>query len=164
MVETLIRKEISELYYSMDGKRSLVKLRKILLSSKSPQNVPSLKTLQRWSKAFNWQARIEQRDIGNAKKIEAKVDKAIVNSKADYRTLINKVVKKFEEKLTAGKIRIDKPEDLSIMAKLDLLMMGEATEKKDVTYKLLDTDMSKYPKAKNGVSVPTKDDSSEKGD
>ncbi len=33
-----------------------------------------------------------------------------------------------------------------------------------VGYKLIDTDMSKYPKVKNAVSVPTKDDSSKKGD
>jgi len=86
-----------------------------------------------------------------------------VNSKADYRTLINKVVKEFEKKLKDHKIRIDKPEDLSIMAKLDLLMMGEATEKQDITYKLLDTDMSKYPKVENEARVSTKDDSTEKG-
>ena len=138
MKETLRHKEAFEYYYVLEEKRNLIKVAQKYSVSSAAVN--------KWSKAFNWQARIEKRDIGNAKKLEAKVDKAIVNSKADYRTLINKVVKKFEEKLKAGKIRIDKPEDLSIMAKLDLLMMGEATDRKDVTYKLLDTDMSKYPK------------------
>ncbi len=33
-----------------------------------------------------------------------------------------------------------------------------------IGYKLLNVDISKYPKAKNAVSVPTKDNSSEKGD
>lgn len=33
-----------------------------------------------------------------------------------------------------------------------------------IGYKLLNVDISKYPKAKNAVSVSTKDDSSEKGD
>ena len=138
MKETLKHKQAFNFYYALNDTRALPQV--------SQEFNVSLVTAKRWSKEFNWQERIGQRDIGNAKKLEAKVDKVIVNSKADYRTLINKVVKKFEEKLTAGKIRIDKPEDLSIMAKLDLLMMGEATEKKDVTYKLLDTDMSKYPK------------------
>ena len=154
MKETLRHKEAFEYYYSLGTERSF----KLVESKFKVSNM----SVARWSKAFSWQQRIEQRDIENGKKIEAKVDKAIVNSKADYRTLINKVVKKFEEKLKAGKIRIDKPEDLSIMAKLDLLMMGEATEKKDVTYRLLDTDISKYPKVKNAISVSSEDDSSEK--
>jgi len=64
--------------------------------------------------------------------LEKKVDKAIVQSKANYRALISKVVKKFEEKLKDGKIRIEKPEDLNVMAKLDLLLMGEATEDIDI--------------------------------
>ena len=154
MKETLRHKEAFEYYYSLGTERSF----KLVESKFKVSNM----SVARWSKEFNWQVRIGQRDIENGKKIEAKVDKAIVNSKADYRTLINKVVKKFEEKLKAGKIRIDKPEDLSIMAKLDLLMMGEATEKKDVTYRLLDTDISKYPKVKNAISVSSEDDSSEK--
>ena len=138
MKETLKHKQAFNFYYALNDTRALPQV--------SQEFSVSLVTAKRWSKEFNWQVRIEQRDVGNAKKLEAKVDKAIVNSKADYRTLINKVVKEFEKKLTAGKIRIDKPEDLSIMAKLDLLMMGEATEKQDLTYKLIDCDMSKYPK------------------
>jgi len=69
------------------------------------------------------------RDIDNGKKLEAKTDKAVVNSKADYRALIRKVVKEFERKLKDKKIIISKPGDLADMAKLDLLMMGEATER-----------------------------------
>jgi len=91
----------------------------------------SERTFWNWYKKYNWRERVEQRDIENAKKLEKKVDKAIVNSKADYRALIKKVVKAFEDKLKAGKIRISKPEDLNVMAKLDLLMMGESTEKQD---------------------------------
>ena len=46
--------------------------------------------------------------------------------------MIKKVVKKFEEKLKDGKIRIERPEDLNVMAKLDLLLMGEAVENIDI--------------------------------
>lgn len=135
MKETLKNKEIFELYYSMGSDRSLVKLREKLLSPECLQigsNVPSLKTLKRWSVAFNWQERIVLRDINNGKELEKKVDKAIVNSKADYRALVKKVVQKFEEKLKDNKIRIERPEDLNIMAKLDLVLMGEAPEDKDI--------------------------------
>ena len=136
--ETLKHKEAFEYYYSLGEKRSL----KLVARRYSVSEM----TVARWSDSFNWQERVEQRDIENAEKLEAEVNKAVVSSKADYRALIKKVVKEFEERLKAGKIRISKPEDLSIMAKLDLLMMGEATDKHDVTFKLFDVDMSKYPK------------------
>jgi len=123
MKETLKHSEIFEYYYSLGTKRNFK-----LVESKF--NVSNM-SVARWSKAFNWQKRIGQRDIENAKKLEVKIDKAIVNSRAEYRTLIKKVVKEFEKKLKAGKIRIDKPEDLSVMAKLDLLMMGQATEREE---------------------------------
>lgn len=121
MKETLRHREVFEYYYSLGEKRGLRKVGQKCDVSRS--------AVGKWSKAFNWQERVEQRDIENAKKLEAEVNKAVVSSKADYRALIKKVVKEFEDRLEAGKIRIAKPEDLSIMAKLDLLMMGEATEK-----------------------------------
>ena len=124
MKETLRNKEVFEIYYSMGSDRSLAKL-----YQKYPNDMPKLVTLKSWSKAFNWQDRIELRDINNGKELEAKTDKAVVNSKADYRALIKKVVKEFEQKLKDKKIIISKPGDLAEMAKLDLLMMGEATEK-----------------------------------
>ena len=124
MKETLRHKQAFEYYYSLGENRGLRKVAQKF-------NV-TLTAVANWSRAFNWQERLEQRDIENAKKLEAEVNKAIVSSKADYRALIKKVVKEFEERLKAGKIRISKPEDLSIMAKLDLLMMGEATEREEL--------------------------------
>lgn len=48
------------------------------------------RTVKRWSTNFNWQERISQRDIENGKKILAKTDRAVVNTKADYRAEIKK--------------------------------------------------------------------------
>jgi len=124
MKEKLKHKEAFEYYYSLGDKRSLKKV--------ALQYTCSIPAVKKWSIAFNWQDRIELRDIDNGKKLEAKTDKAIVNSKADYRALIKKVVKKFEQKLKDGKIRIERPEDLNVMAKLDLLLMGEAVENIDI--------------------------------
>jgi len=136
MKETPEHIKIFELYYSMDNDRSLSKLREKLMSPECPQNVPSLKTLKRWSVAFNWQERIEQRDIENSRtlknKLSKKVDRIKVNSKADYRALVKKVVIEFEKRLKAGKIIISKPQDLNIMAQLDLLLMGEATGRDEI--------------------------------
>jgi len=121
MKEKLKHKEAFEYYYSLGDKRSYPQVALKFTVSRT--------SIKKWSKAFNWLDRVELRDIDNGKKLEAKTDKAIVNSKADYRALIKKVVEEFEQKLINKKIIISKPGDLAEMAKLDLLMMGEATEK-----------------------------------
>jgi len=40
------------------------------LHQNSTETAPSLRTLKNWSKAFNWQKRIEQRDIEIGNKLE----------------------------------------------------------------------------------------------
>ena len=135
MKETPEHIKIFELYYSMGKDRSIKKLWNKLCQdyTKTMLKIPSYPTLKLWSKNFNWQYRVEQRDIENSKTLEntlsKEVNKAMVNSKADYRALIKKVVVEFEKKLKAGKIIISRPGDLDVMAKLDLLLMGESTER-----------------------------------
>lgn len=136
MKETLKHKEIFERYYVAGSDRSLSKLREELMSLAGVQDVPSLKTLKRWSKAFGWQKMIEKRDKEIAKKLEAKVDREIVRSKANYRALVNKVVTKFEARLKAGKIKISRPQDLDVMAKLDLLLQDGIPEDVNIVVKL----------------------------
>lgn len=140
MKETLKHKEIFEQYYVVGNDRSLAKLRGEMMSPEGVSDVPSLKTLKRWSKAFGWQKRIEERDKVIARKLEAKVDREIVRSKANYRTLVNKVVAKFEAKLKAGKIKINQPQDLDIMAKLDLLLQDGAPEDVTITVNFPETE------------------------
>ena len=92
MQEKLYHKEVFELYYAMGSSRSLLKLQKYLMSDKCPVNVRkkyNYRTLRRWARAFNWQYRIQQRDIEIGKKIEKKTNKEVLNSKADYRKEIS---------------------------------------------------------------------------
>ena len=44
-----------------------------------------MKTLERWSKEFNWQERIVQRDIEVAKGLEKQQVASIIRTKAKYR-------------------------------------------------------------------------------
>lgn len=135
MKETLQHKEAFEHYYSCGKDRSY-------MSTASRFNV-SKKTIERWAKAFNWQQRIEQRDMANAKKIEQKTDETIVNAKADYRkdikiqlsifrVLLNQAVKKinageFTEIESIGDVK-EIVNCYEKLIKLDLLLMGEPTE------------------------------------
>jgi hypothetical protein len=119
--ETLRHREAFEYYYILGDKRTLQ-----LVANKF---TVSRQSVDKWKREFNWRDRVELRDVNNGKKLEAKTDKVVVNSKADYRALIRKVVKEFEQKLKDKKIKISSPGDLTEMAKLDLLMMGESTER-----------------------------------
>jgi transposase len=129
--ETLRHREAFEYYYSLGEKKSLTLVARKFNVSKQ--------TVTKWNKAFNWQQRVEQRDIENGKRLEKKTDNAVVNSKAEYRALIRKTVDVFKERLKEGKIKISRPQDLESLAKLDLLMMGEATERnEDITINFKD--------------------------
>jgi len=120
MKETLRHREAFEYYYSLGDKKSITEVaRKFTLSRAS---------ISKWSKAFNWQDRIVQRDIENGKELSKKVNDNIVNSKADYRALIRQTVDLYKKRLDEGKIIISRPQDLETLAKLDLTLMGEATD------------------------------------
>ena len=142
--------KVFELYYTMGSHRSLAKLYQTY-----PKDMPKLVTLKSWSKAFNWQQRVEQRDIENNKALEDKLkpetNKVIVNSKADYRAeiktqigilkaILNKVIQDFKKNEI---LDVENVKDLEKvinsyekLCKLDLLMMGESTERGEL--KILD--------------------------
>lgn len=139
MKETLKHTEAFNYYYLLGDKRSYTQVaRKFTVSRYS---------IYKWSKAFNWKERVKQTDLEVSKILKKKLERAVINSKDDYRKLAKKIVDKFKKKLKEGKINISKTQDIIETIKLDLLMMGEATEKKDIViHKLLDVDTSKYPK------------------
>ena len=135
--------KVFELYYTMGSNRSLAKL-----YQKYPNDMPKLVTLKSWSKAFNWQQRVEQRDIENNKALEDKLkpetNKAIVNSKADYRAeiktqmgilkaLLNNVIQDIKDKNIFTVKCVNELEKVvnsyEKLCKLDLLIMGESTER-----------------------------------
>lgn len=128
MKETLRHTEAFYYYYGLGDKRSYTQVaRKFTISRTS---------IHKWSKVFNWRERVEQTDIEISKILKKKLKEAIVYSKADYRALVKEVVDKFKERLKEGKIKISKPQDIIEMIKLDLLMMGESTEREDLIIKV----------------------------
>ena len=115
MVETLQHKEAFEYYYSLGEARSLQQVAKRFTVSET--------SARKWSAAFNWQERVVQRDIEISKGLEKKTNTTILNEKANYRRIIKESISGI------GEIKINNPKDLDTLVKLDLLLMGEATEK-----------------------------------
>ena len=153
MKETLRHKEAFEQYYLMGNDRSLAKLREKLMSSERRQDVVNLRTLQRWSKAFHWQERIEQRDIEISRGLEIKTNETVISIKAGfkaeikvqlniYKVMLNKLIKKFKESKENETIEINKIDDLKIvtdcyekLVKLYLTLIGEASEIEEIELK-----------------------------
>ena len=146
MKEKLRHTEAFELFYGLNGKASNENVRKV-----AEECHISERTVWRWYKKFNWKERIEQRDIINAKSLEKKTNKTIVNTRADYRAeiktqlkilkaILNKVIKEFKAN---NIIDVENTGQLKVvvncyekLGKIDLLMMGEATEEKDVNIRV----------------------------
>lgn len=87
--ETFRQKQAFEIYYGLGDGRTLEKLRETLRNTPEyAQHTPALDTLKSWSRKFNWQLRIQQRDIENAKSLEKKTDKSVVDEKVEIRKII----------------------------------------------------------------------------
>lgn len=123
MVETLRHKDAFEYYYTLGSKRSFR-----LVQS---EYKVSGKTIASWSKAFNWQERIQQRDIEVSKGLEKKTNKEIINDKANYVRIIKEAMRQFEENLNKKKVPLESTQDMERLTKLHLLLTGEATEREE---------------------------------
>ena len=84
MQEKLKHQKAFDFYYSLGGFRSYSRVAQRFSVSKT--------SVQKWSKEFNWQKRIKQRDISNAKRLQAKTDKVIIDTKAQYRADVSKTL------------------------------------------------------------------------
>jgi len=144
MIETLRHKEAFEYYYSLGDKRSYPQVALKFTVSKT--------SLKKWAKAFNWKERVGLRDIENGKKLEAKTDRTIVNTKADYRAeiktqlgilkaILNKVIQDFKSN---NILDVENVKDLEKvinsyekLCKLDLSIMGENLDKQEVIINIL---------------------------
>lgn len=131
MKETLKHKEAFEFYYTLGKERSLKAVaEKFGVSDQAAKN---------WSKNFNWQYRVEQRDIELARKLQQKTDDIILATKADYRKIVKAGIAKWIANFKAGKINPTSVSDLEKLVKLDLLLMGENTENiaaKEIVHKI----------------------------
>lgn len=123
MRETLRHQEAFNYYYSLGEKRSIPQV--------AQRYTVSVAAVKKWSRAFNWQERVEQRDIENSRCMEEKVNETIVATKANYRKIIKVAIARWVQKFKVHEIDPDSVPDLERLVKLDLLLMGEATEREE---------------------------------
>ena len=122
--ENSLQKEAFELYYHMGDKRSLKAVGERIGRTE--------RTVAGWSRSFSWVDRVKQREIGDAVNLgKAELSKQTADVKTRYRILINNLLAKASEKIATGALVIKNVQDLERVVKLDLLLMGEATDKVD---------------------------------
>jgi len=120
MKETLRHQEAFNYYYSLGNERKL--------SSVAVQYKVTKRSVFKWSKEFNWQQRVEERDAKISQQLNKVAEKEEFLTRADYRSLVKEMVTLFKKRLSEGKIVLSSSRDLETLAKLDLLMTGEATD------------------------------------
>ena len=123
---TAQREAAFDAYYTLGEERSLLALSQHLVSIEIFNDKPPKdRTLGTWSIEDNWQQRVIQRDLNNAKKVQERTDKKIVDIRAE---MAAKVMEDYEEAATLqqrparmlsdmkkdieeGKIRIESTKD-----------------------------------------------------
>ena len=113
--ENELQRKAFELYYGLGDKRSLRAVAETIGRTE--------RTVAGWSRAFNWVARVTQRNI------EAKITAELTDVRTKYRILINNLMADFSKDIAQGKVKVKNINDFERLVKLDMLLMGEATER-----------------------------------
>lgn len=124
--ENHLQQEAFELYYSLGNKRSLKTVAEKIGRTE--------RTIAGWSRSLNWVDRVKQREIEDAKNealSTGALNSQTTEAKTRYRLLLNSLLNKTAEKIAKGELSIRNIQDLERVIKLDLLLMGEATERQD---------------------------------
>lgn len=134
---------VFEKYYALGENRSLKELAAITGHTSG--------RLQKWRRKYNWESKVVRRDIEVAAILKARSINSIVNVKIEYSGIIHQLVKEmldniheYNEKvriankkaknpkdLVAYKTLIYSADDFEKLVKLDLLMRGDVTERKE---------------------------------
>lgn len=119
-VEGTLQREAFEYYYSLGGERNLEKV--------AEKFNKSVRTVYGWSSAFNWQERVQQYDIEASRRMREQTIQSVVEEKANYRKIIKLAISDFVKRLRDGEVTVTTINELEKLIKLDLTLMGEATE------------------------------------
>ena len=121
--ENSLQREAFEIYYQLRDKRSL--------RAVAEQIGRTERTVAGWSRAFSWVDRVSQREMEENK--DGLILAQTVDAKTRYRIIINNLMDMASRKIASGELKIRNVQDLERVVKLDLLLMGEATDRSDNT-------------------------------
>lgn len=124
--ENGLQREAFEIYYQLGDKRSL--------KSVAEKVGRTERTVAGWSRAFSWVDRVSQREIEDAKNSadnKSALSSQTTDVKTRYRIMLNNLMAMASRKIASGELKIRNVQDLERVVKLDLLLMGESTEREE---------------------------------
>ena len=133
--ENGLQREAFEIYYQLGDKRSLRAVAEKVGRTE--------RTVAGWSRSFSWVDRVSQREIEDAKnnaENKSALSSQTTDVKTRYRIMINNLMDMACRKIASGALGIRNVQDLERVIKLDLLLMGESTEREE---KIGSTELSK---------------------
>lgn len=142
MKETLTHQQAFEFYYKSGDTRALLSVAQKFGVSET--------TTKRWSIEFNWQNRIMLRDAENAKELARRTDEKVVDERAAMLADVQGMKKVGQagvllagKNLAEGEFAVDNARDFNYMvmgyeklAKLELILMGEAAERSETDHNI----------------------------
>ena len=130
--ESLLHIEAFEYYYSLGNARDIDKVAKAF--NKSPRTIAS------WRAKFGWVERIKMRDIEVSKKLVQQTTAQAIDEKVRYRKIIKLAMAKMIQEIQSEDFKTKGIQDLERLIKLDMLLLGENTEKVEVTNNVVTED------------------------
>ena len=119
--ENSLQREAFEIYYHLRDRRSLKQVAEEIERTE--------RTVAGWSRSFNWVDRVKQREIEDARNMGGNALNAqTTDVRAKYRVIINNFMEELSRRVIKGEIKIRNIQDFERLVKLDLLLMGEATD------------------------------------
>ena len=122
--ENKLQREAFEIYYHLGDKRSLKAVAEKVGRTE--------RTVAGWSRSYSWVDRVKQREIEDAKNNALSsnaLNSQTTDVKTRYRIMINNLMAQASKKIASGELKIRNVQDLERAVKLDLLLMGEATDR-----------------------------------
>jgi len=141
MSEETDRKEIEyfEMYYALGDERSLRKTAKLVGVSQT--------TIAKFSKKYNWPAKVAERDALNTRNITKYDETEKLKKKISYRRTIKKLVVDWIDKYERGEIKIKDVNDLMKLINMDLELST------DELSKVLLAEVQKSAEAFNNIAI-----------
>jgi hypothetical protein len=123
--ENDLQRRAFEMYYGLGEKRSLKAVAETIGRVE--------RTVAGWSREFNWVARVTQRNIENSQNMrDEELNTQLTEVRTRYRVVIKNLIEEFSRRVMRGEIQLKNINDFDKVCRLDLLLMGEPTDRTEV--------------------------------
>ena len=130
--ERLKHRRAFELWLSLGGNKTFAIMEKVAAS----EDVTT-RTIYNWAKKYNWITRREVREGQVSEIMQEQGKLAMIDMRRKYRATTQKAIRQFEAHLDAGEVPLISVAEYRDLVKLDLLLAGDESVRKDTTINII---------------------------